>query len=116
MNVFLLSTHSHKHTRSVVVELLRGGTSVGPQVTTTDYSDPAVKEYASAPLRLEPGDGFRWTCTYRNDGPTTLRFGVTSNDEMCFAIGFYYPDDEAPLAPPRGCATSGPAGLVCPFL
>jgi hypothetical protein len=51
------------------------------------------------PLRLEAGDGFRWTCRYRNAGTDVLRFGVTSNDEMCFTVGFFYPDDDAAPLP-----------------
>ena len=66
------------------------------------------------PLRLEAGDGFHWTCNYLNSTSSTLRFGVTSNDEMCFTVGFFYPDDDAaPLPPVRGCFGGG--GLVCPF-
>jgi len=47
--------------------------------------------------------------------PGTLRFGVTSNDEMCFATGFFYIDDDAaPLPPVPGCFGQGES-LTCPF-
>src|SRR5438093_1481120 len=80
MNVVWVSTHSHKHTQSVDVDLVRQGV-VGPrELETLSYSEPTVKLY-DTPLRLEAGDGFHWTCNYRNDTPTRLTFGVTSNDE-----------------------------------
>ena len=114
MNVVWLSTHSHKHTKSVDVDLVRQGV-VGPQVLETYvYSEPTVNLYPT-PLRLEAGDGFHWTCNYLNDTTRTLTFGVTSNDEMCFTVGFFYPDDDAaPLPPVAGCFGNG-GGLVCPF-
>ena len=115
MNVVWLSTHSHKHTTSADVDLVRQGV-VGPQeLETRVYSEPTVNEYDDPPLRLEPGDGFHWTCNYVNNTSRTLTFGVTSNDEMCFTVGFFYPDDDAaPLPPVPGCFGGG-GGLVCPF-
>jgi hypothetical protein len=114
MNVVWLSTHSHKHTTSVDVNVVRQGTVAGQELETTSYAEPTVNRYRP-PLRLDAGDGFRWTCNYRNDTTRTLRFGVTSNDEMCFTVGFFYPDvDAATLPPVRGCFGSG-AGLVCPL-
>jgi hypothetical protein len=114
MNVVWLSTHSHKHTQSVDVDVMRQGV-VGPQLLETrSYSEPTVNEY-DPPLRLEAHDGFHWTCNYLNDTSRTLTFGATSNDEMCFTVGFFYPDDDAaPLPPVRGCF-GGAGGLVCPF-
>jgi len=114
MNVVWLSTHSHKHTESVDVDVIRAGT-VGPEeLKTVSYGEPTVNLYPT-PLRLEPGDGFHWTCNYRNDTNRFLSFGVTSEDEMCFTVGFFYPDDDAAPLPivPR-CFGNGD-GLVCPL-
>jgi hypothetical protein len=114
MNVVWLSSHSHKHTTSASVELLRGGVSAGEELRTTSYAEPAVRRY-DTPLRLEPGDTVRWTCRYANPTDRRVRFGVTSDDEMCFTVGFFYPDDDtAPLPPVHGCFGGG-AGLVCPL-
>ncbi len=114
LNVVWLSTHSHKHTQSVDVEVTRQGV-VGPlELETRLYSEPTVNSYPT-PLRVEPGDGFHWTCNYLNDTTRELTFGVTSNDEMCFTVGFFYPDDDtAPLPAVPGCFGNG-GGLVCPF-
>jgi hypothetical protein len=114
LNVVWLSTHSHKHTQSADVEVTRQGV-IGPlELETRVYSEPTVKLY-DPPLRLEAGDGYHWTCNYLNDTTRELTFGVTSNDEMCFTVGFFYPDDDAgPLPAVPGCFGGG-GGLVCPF-
>src|SRR5205823_282183 len=114
MNLVLLTSHSHKHTLSAEVEVTRADGPAEPQLVTLRYTDPVVVRYLS-PLRLEPGDGFRWTCAYDNPSDHVLAFGLTSNDEMCFALGFFYPDDDAaPLPPVPACFGNGD-GLVCPF-
>jgi len=114
MNVVWLSTHSHKHTEAVDVDVLRGGADEGEILRTVSYSEPTVNLYPQ-PMRLEAGDGFGWTCHYRNATPARLTFGVTSNDEMCFTVGFFYPDDDsAPLPRAPNCFGSA-EGLVCPF-
>jgi hypothetical protein len=115
MNVVWLSTHSHKHTTHVDVELIRAGAPAGLELRTDRWAEPSVKQYRAAPLRLEPGDGLRWTCHYHNDRGERLRFGVTAEDEMCFAVGFFYPDGNDPTLPSvPGCFGNG-RGLVCPF-
>jgi hypothetical protein len=114
MNLVWLSTHSHKHTVSVDVDVIRSGVVTPQELKTVSYAEPTVKLYPHA-LRLGAGDGFRWTCNYRNDTPRLVTFGVTSNDEMCFTVGFFYPDDDtAPVPPVRGCFGNGD-GLVCPI-
>jgi hypothetical protein len=114
MNVVWLSTHSHKHTTSVVVDVLRGGAVAVPEeLTTLAYAEPTVNRYPR-PLRLEAGDGFHWTCNYLNSTDRRLTFGVTAEDEMCFTVGFFYLDDDAaPLPPVPGCFGRSD-GLVCP--
>jgi hypothetical protein len=114
MNVVLLSTHSHKHTTSVDVDVVRGGDEVSSVLQTVDYRHPELRGFAT-PLRLEAGDGFQWTCRYHNAGTGTLTFGITSNDEMCFTIGaFYLDDDAAPMPPVPGCY-GGDIALTCPW-
>src|SRR5262249_44463174 len=65
MDVVFLSTHSHKHTTAVDVDVLRAGADTGTMLETTDYDHPAEQRLLT-PLHLDPGDGFRWTCRYHN--------------------------------------------------
>jgi hypothetical protein len=113
MNVVFLSTHSHKHTTAVDVDLLRAGGDAGQILATNDYQHPTMQRFAT-PLRMSSGDGFRWTCHYHNETTKPLTFGITSEDEMCFAIGsFYLDDDAAPLPSVAGCF-GGNVALTCP--
>ncbi len=115
MNVVWMSSHSHKHTESVEVDVVRAGLSPERALVTEKASDPTIRDYKAPFLRLNPGDGIQWTCNYNNPTARPLTFGVTSNDEMCFALGFFFPDDDAaPLPRVRGCFGNGD-GLVCPL-
>jgi hypothetical protein len=117
MEVVWVSTHSHKFTESVDVEAVTAAGVVRPLVRTTFYAEPAFAYFSPPSLRLEPGDGVRWTCRYRNPTTRTIRFGVTSEDEMCFAVGFFVTDEDAaiPPLPPRPICYGGGLGLVCPL-
>jgi hypothetical protein len=39
------------------------------------------------PVRLVPGDAVRVTCTWNNTTDRTIRYGNTSEDEMCQGWG-----------------------------
>jgi hypothetical protein len=113
MNVVFLSTHSHKHTTSVDVDVLRAGGETAQVLETVDYQHPTMERFTT-PMRIATGDGFRWTCHYYNDTTKPLTFGITSEDEMCFTIGsFYLDDDTAPLPSVPGCF-GGDVALTCP--
>jgi hypothetical protein len=115
MDVVWVSTHSHKHTTIADVEAVIGGTT-RPLVHTTSYAEPDFVYFQPPELRLVPGDTIRWTCNYRNETDRTVTFGVTADDEMCFAVGFFLTDDDGPLPPlppSRFCFGNG-LGLVCP--
>jgi hypothetical protein len=113
MNVVFLSTHSHKHTTSVDVDVLRAGSDTGQVLETRDYQHPTMERF-SVPMRLAPGDGFRWTCRYHNDTTAPLTFGITSEDEMCFTIGSFYFDDDATSLPAVPGCFGGDVALTCP--
>jgi hypothetical protein len=40
---------------------------------------------------LEPGDSLTTTCTYQNDTPGVVRYGMRTEDEMCFNFVTAYP-------------------------
>jgi hypothetical protein len=114
MNLVMLTSHSHKFTQAVEIAVARGGGPFEPQLTTLNWEDPAVVRYPR-PLRLEAGDVVRWTCHYDNPGDQPVGFGLTTEDEMCFTIGFFYPDDDAAPLPEVPYCFGGGDGLVCPF-
>jgi hypothetical protein len=116
MTVVWASTHSHKHTTTAEVGVVSGG-AMQPLVRTTSYAEPDFVYFPPPALRLVPGDAIRWTCNYRNTTDRPVTFGVSADDEMCFAVGFFLTDDDGPvpeLAPSRACFGNG-LGLVCPL-
>jgi hypothetical protein len=44
-------------------------------------------------LTTKAGDSFSYSCSYKNTLSQTLTFGETAaHNEMCLAIGYYFPD------------------------
>jgi hypothetical protein len=89
IQVFALSQHMHKlgrHMRSVVV---RGGTEIVLQDLAYDFEQQEF--HLRTPVELRPGDVVRTSCTYENMTGATVRFGDSSDEEMCFSDLFYYP-------------------------
>jgi len=115
MSLVWASSHSHKHTESVDVDAIVGGVAQ-PLVRTTSYAEPDFSYFTPPDLRLVPGDTIRWTCRYRNDTDVPVTFGVTAEDEMCFAVGFFVTDDDGPIPPlaPSSFCFGADLGLVCP--
>jgi hypothetical protein len=115
MEVVWASSHSHKYTEGVDVDVVVGG-EVRPLVRTTSYAEPDFHYFEPPALRLVPGDSIRWSCRYANPKDTPVRFGVTADDEMCFAVGFFVTDGDAPIPPlpPSPPCFGGSLGLVCP--
>jgi hypothetical protein len=116
MDVVWTSSHSHKYTEGVDVDVTTGGTTM-PVVRTTSWSEPDFRYFPPPSLRLEVGDTVRWTCRYRNPTDHPVHFGVTADDEMCFAVGFFVTDDDGPIPalPPQLACLGGALGLVCPL-
>jgi hypothetical protein len=96
LNVYLLTGHMHK--RGLRFTARRSdGTKV---YENFDYAHP-LQRYFSPPLVIPPGDWIDYECLHDNgvtrpvkrdagDNPTTLLFGVTTDDEMCTLNGEYY--------------------------
>lgn len=88
-NVFMLSSHSHKRGESFKIFGV-GGINQGRLLYENyDWDHPPLKAF-SPPLRFEAGEGYRIEVTYNNNTDRDLHFGITSEDEMCIVVGYYY--------------------------
>jgi hypothetical protein len=90
IQVFALSQHMHRlgrHMRSTVV---RGGSEIVLQDLPYDFEQQTFHLTAST-TELRPGDVVKTSCTYENATGATVRFGESTDDEMCFTDLFYYP-------------------------
>ncbi len=91
IQVFALSQHMHKlgtHLKSVV---RRNGS---PDITLQDIDydfEEQLFHHVSPFVELRPGDTLTTYCTYNNTTGSLVRFGDSSDDEMCFTDMFYYP-------------------------
>ena len=57
--------------------------------TNTDWEHPVFTNY-DTPLVLEAGDALVSSVTYNNVSSNTIRFGLSSTDEMDIIFGYWY--------------------------
>jgi len=110
----LVNISTHEHHRGTLVRVHRidaGGNDMGELVVSTDWEHPTVRWFPQV-LRLQAGEGIRFTCEWSNPDDHPVHFGVTTEDEMCFVGGYFYPDDETVPVTGPGCVPQG-AGLEC---
>lgn len=88
--VFLLTAHMHKRGERFVIKIA-GGVRNGEVVyESTDWAHPPVKVFNDNPIVLEAGEGLTSEATYYNETNETIRFGLTSEDEMDIIFAYYY--------------------------
>ena len=87
LNVFLLTSHMHRH--GELFEIFQGST--GDLLHRSVAYDDAPIDLFNPILRLDTEDTIKFQCTHNNyDTNEPLTFGLTSEDEMCIIFGYYY--------------------------
>ena len=87
VNVFLLTSHMHRHGELFEINKISTGELLHRSVA---YDDAPVTLYEPRVV-LESDDGLTFRCTHNNyDTDVPLRFGLSSEDEMCIIFGYYY--------------------------
>jgi hypothetical protein len=113
LNFVQLSTHQHRRGTGVTVNKVdAAGTDMGELVSTSSWEHPTVRWFNEGTERLEAGQGVRFTCTWQNPDDHGVYFGVTTEDEMCFVTGYFYPDDDDATVTGPHCFPQG-AGIEC---
>ncbi len=90
---FAITGHEHKLGTDVVVSTAANASDPGTSVYNVPgwlWSEPATVS-ASPPFTVPTGGGFSFTCTWNNTTSSTVKFGESANDEMCFFWAYYYP-------------------------
>jgi hypothetical protein len=89
-NVFTLWPHMHQHATHQKLVITQSG---GDSETLLDdaYAFAEQKNYPMAVKTIAPNTRIETTCTYVNTSGTTLMFGDSSNEEMCFTGMYKYP-------------------------
>jgi hypothetical protein len=112
INLVQISTHQHHRGTGVTVHQIdAAGNDVGGLVSSPDWEHPSVTWYTTAKT-IHAGEGLRFTCEWSNPDDHPVHFGVTTEDEMCFVAGYFYPDDDGATVSGPGCQRQG-SGLEC---
>lgn len=105
MHIFHMSSHQHQRGTHFTA-----WNPAGDEIFENfDWAHPAILNFED-PYVLEPGEYIDYQCEWDNGvsrevrrcgdsavdagctpgDPVPLRFGLTSQDEMCYLVGFYY--------------------------
>lgn len=88
-HIFSLTSHTHALGEKFVIRIFGGDRNGEVVYTSTDWHHPPIINY-SQPIILKPGEGLTSEITYNNTTNRTVRFGLTSEDEMGIIFGYYY--------------------------
>ena len=91
--IFAFTGHEHKYGTNVQVTSRPSKTGADTQAYNPLnflWSDPQTI-YHNPPLVVPDGGGFQFQCDWTNTGTSSVTFGESANDEMCFFWAYYYP-------------------------
>ncbi len=93
-----VASHAHKRLQEFKVNFFDGSGETELLYQTSDWEHPEYI-YFRPPLLFTKEQGFTWACTYHNETDRPLREGGRAEDEMCIAVGYYFPaePDEGPI-------------------
>ncbi len=89
--VAIVSLTSHTHQWGKLFQIkIKGGARNGEVIyESTDWAHPTVINFPKV-IELKAGEGLTSVVTYENNTNRTIRFGLTSEDEMNIIFGYYY--------------------------
>jgi len=87
---FAVSAHTNK--RGVHTFIKDGSTKVFDNV---DWQNPEQTTWDAVPFFSFASGKLTYQCEYANPSSSRVQAGDTANDEMCVAVGFYFPADTA---------------------
>lgn len=86
MRFFALTTHSQKH--SIATAIRDGSTTL---FESDDWISPGIATRLAAPFFSFGGSGMTYECQYNNTGAATIHTGTGPDDEICSAVGYFFP-------------------------
>lgn len=89
MNIFKMFSHAHQLLTEFKIIVVGGPRNGEVVYQTTDWQHPPILTL-NPPLTLQAGHGLKLVATYRNHKNITVKFGLTSEDEMMILFGYYY--------------------------
>ena len=95
--VFAITGHEHHLGTDVQINTAPSATGTMTPIYTPDpflWSEPVTTTF-NPEFTVPTGSGFDFTCTWFNSETSTVQFGESANDEMCFFWAYYYPSKGA---------------------
>lgn len=87
--VLMLTSHNHKLGEKFIIKIVGGARDGEVVYESTDWEHPLIKNFPVA-LEFQKNEGLMSEITYNNTTTKTVRFGLTSEDEMGIIFGYYY--------------------------
>ena len=113
---FAITGHEHKlGTNVTVATAMADGTKADDVYDLPDWKwseSPTV--YVPKTFTAPTGGGFSFTCSWNNTTDQTVKFGESTENEMCFFWAYYYPDKGARVCFHTNQAGGTGADLCCP--
>lgn len=112
---FAITGHEHQYGTNVTVAVASSASDPGTPVYDVPdwkWSEPATV-FQDPPFQVPAGGGFRFTCEYENTSKSTVKFGESANQEMCFFWAYYYPSKGAKVCIHTE-QTGKPIDFCCP--
>jgi hypothetical protein len=88
-NVIGLTSHMHARGQKFVIKISGGARDGEVVYTNTAWDHPAILTF-DIPIVLKSGEGLTSVVTYKADPAKTVKFGLTSQDEMDIIFGYWY--------------------------
>jgi hypothetical protein len=92
VEVQFLASHTHGRGREFTIAPWDGATTGEIFYRNTDWHNPLITQF-TPPLVVPAGQGFEWTCTWRNTADSAVNYGLTADDEMCNMTEVHTPFD-----------------------
>jgi Copper type II ascorbate-dependent monooxygenase, C-terminal domain len=87
--IIVMTPHYHQRGKKFEVQIIGGARNGEVILESYDYQHPVLANFINKPLILEKGEGLRTIVTYNNESSRTIKYGVTSEDEMNFLFYYY---------------------------
>lgn len=87
--VLALTSHMHSLGERFEIRVRRANGTEQSVYVSTDWEHPSLTNFAT-PLVLQAGDALVSVVTWNNVTPNTVRFGLSSTDEMDIMFGYWY--------------------------
>jgi len=92
VEILFLASHTHDIGQFFTIAPF-DGVEVGEVLyENDDLHTPKIVQY-DPPMVIPAGEGFEWTCTWRNDSDTPINYGPSATDEMCNMAVVHTPFD-----------------------